>query len=150
MLAVIWSTASHFVLGVPYDTVQRAARHGGQAEEDMLDLVRINANRLIYIADTAGSWLIAIAFFLITTLILMGFSYRVEFCQALVLILAPMFLVFALSVRRARTIVGKSPAETRRGLRNHRLIVQVIGLVSILITSMWGMFYNLSVGVLGG
>ncbi len=149
MLAVFWSTASHFVLGVPFDMVARAAKHGGQAEQDMLDLVRINANRLTYIADVAGSWLVGIAFALITSLVILGFGYRVEFCQALTLIFTPMAIVFALSVRRARNIVGLSANETRRRLKNHRFLVQVIGVMSILTTSMWGMFYNLSVGVLG-
>lgn len=150
MLAVIWSTASHFVLGVPYDLVVRAARHGGQAEQDMLDLVRINSGRLIYIADMAGSWLIAIGFFIISSLGLLGFYYNIEFCQAVVLIMAPMMVVFSLSIRRARKITGLPAAETRKALRAHRLIIQMIGVVSILVTSMWGMFYNLSVGVLGG
>ena len=150
MLAVIWSTASHFVLGVPYDLVLRAARHGGAAEQDMLDMVRINAGRLIYIADVAGSWLIGIGFFVVTSLVLLGFGYGVEFCQAVALIVTPMLLVFALSVRRARKVIGLPAAETRKGLRAHRLIVQIIGMFSILFTSMWGMFYNLTVGVLGG
>lgn len=150
MLAVFWSTASHFVLGVPFDMVTRAARQGGQADRDLLDLVRINADRLIYISDVAGSWLVAIGFFLFSSLVLMGFAYKVEFCQALTLILTPMALVFLMSVRRARNIVGLSPEETRRRLRNHRLLIQIIGVLSILVTSMWGMFYNLSVGVLGG
>lgn len=149
MLAVFWSTASHFVLGVPFDMVTRAAKYGGQAEQDMLDLVRINSNRLTNIADVAGSWLVAIAFGLITSLILLGFAYGVEFCQALALIFTPMSIVFALSVRRARSIVGLSADETRRRLKNHRFLIQVIGVLSILVTSMWGMFYNLSVGVLG-
>jgi hypothetical protein len=30
-LAVMWSSASHYVLGVPFDLVQRARRRGGQA-----------------------------------------------------------------------------------------------------------------------
>lgn len=149
MLAVFWSTASHFVLGVPFDMVTRAAKHGGQAEQDMLDLVRINANRLTNISDVAGTWLIAIAFALISSLLLMGFAYRVEFCQALTLIFTPMAIVFALSVRRARTITGLSGEETRRRLKTHRFVIQLIGVLSILVTSMWGMFFNLSVGVLG-
>jgi hypothetical protein len=54
-LAVLWSTASHWVLGVPYDMIQRAARQGGEAEQDLEDMVRINCNRLLYIAG-CGSW----------------------------------------------------------------------------------------------
>lgn len=49
-LAVMWSSASHWVLGVPFDMVGRAAKNGGQAESDLEDLVRINANRLLFIA----------------------------------------------------------------------------------------------------
>ncbi|MDO7630423.1 MAG: component of SufBCD complex, partial [Loktanella sp.] len=33
-IAIAWSTVSHWVLGVPYDMVQRAKRQGGQAEID--------------------------------------------------------------------------------------------------------------------
>ena len=30
VLAVAWSTASHWVLGIPFDMVMRARRHGGR------------------------------------------------------------------------------------------------------------------------
>nr|MDJ0826631.1 component of SufBCD complex [Rhodobacter sp.] len=45
-LAVLWSTSSHWILGVPFDLVQRASRYGGEAEVDLTDLVRINVNRV--------------------------------------------------------------------------------------------------------
>ncbi len=150
MLAVFWSTVSHFVMGVPYDMVARAARHRGQAETDMMDLVRINSNRLTYIADVAGSWLIGLTFFMLTGLLVLGFVYRVEFCQALFLIFTPMSCVFGLSVMTARRIQGHSPDETRKMLRRHRILTQMLGVLSILVTSMWGMYVNLSLGVLGG
>ena len=44
-LAVMWSTASHWVLGVPFDMVLRARRHGGEAQADLEDIVRINVVR---------------------------------------------------------------------------------------------------------
>jgi len=149
MLALFWSTASHFVLGVPFDLVARASRNGGQAEQDMLDLVRINANRLIYIADLAGTWLTGFIFAAVSSLFLTGFIYGVEFCQALTLLFVPAVIVLWLSIWRARRIQGQSFEDTRQALRNQRFIVQVIGMISILITSMWGMFFNLTVGVLG-
>ena len=114
MLAVFWSTVSHFVIGVPYDTVTRAARHGGQAETDMMDLVRINSNRLTYIADVAGMWMVGFIFFILTGLVLIGFGYRVEICQAIFLLFAPMTMVFGLSVMTARRIQGQTPDETRK------------------------------------
>ena len=39
-LAVMWSTASHWVLGVPFDMVLRARRHGEEAQADLEDMVR--------------------------------------------------------------------------------------------------------------
>lgn len=150
MLAVIWSALSHFVIGVPYDIVARASRYGGQAEADMMDLVRINSNRFTYIADVAGSWLIGLTFFMLTGLFVLGFVYNAEICQALFLIITPMSLVFGLSVFTSRRIVGLTPDQTRKMMRKHRILTQLLGVLSILVTSMWGMYVNLSIGVLGG
>lgn len=150
MLAVFWSTASHFVLGVPFDMVARAASEDEQAEQDLVDMVRVHSNRLIFIADTSGMWLTGFTFFLLTGLGLTGFYYGVEFAQALFLLGTPMSLVFLLSVRSARRISGVTGIALRKRLKLHRLIVQIIGMLSILVTSMWGMFVNISAGVLGG
>ncbi|WP_298357824.1 component of SufBCD complex [uncultured Litoreibacter sp.] len=148
MLAVFWSTASHYVLGVPFDMVGRAAKHGGQAEQDLQDLVRINANRLTYISDEAGTWLTIFASFLVTGLVLTGFVYDVEFCQALSLIIVPMLLVFGISIHNARRTFGQTGDDLRRILRRHRIVVQLIGMMSILVSSMWGMYVNITTGVL--
>ena len=58
-LSVIWSSASHWVLGVPFDMISRAKRHGGAAQDDLETMVRINTGRMLYIVRTAGSWLVA-------------------------------------------------------------------------------------------
>ena len=88
VLAVVWSTASHWVLGVPYDMVLRAKRQGGQAEADLEDIVRINVNRLLYIGQVSGLWLAGFACFFLTMLVLLGFVYGVEFAQAVLLLAA--------------------------------------------------------------
>ncbi len=141
-LAVMWSTASHWVLGVPYDMVMRAGRYGGQAEEDLEDVVRVNVNRLLYIADVSGLWLMGLGSFILTVLGLSGFLYDLQFMQALFLLAFPMSIVWMLSMRTARHIraTGLSGADLRRKLRLHRVMVQVIGMISIFITAMWGMF----------
>jgi len=72
-LAVIWSTVSHWVLGVPYDMVVRARRKGGQSEIDLVDMVRINTNRLLYIGRLSGLWLLAFGCAMLTGLLLIGF-----------------------------------------------------------------------------
>ncbi len=152
MLAVVWSAASHRVLGVPFDLIQRAGRHGGQFEADMHDLVRIYTARIMMIARTSGMWLLGLACFLLTMLALLGFVYAIEFAQALFLIAMPMSIVGALSIRAAQVIRarGLHGAALRKRLIAHRRITQVIGMLSILVTSFWGMYQNLSLGVLGG
>ncbi|WP_299657741.1 component of SufBCD complex [uncultured Tateyamaria sp.] len=151
-LAVVWSTASHWVLGVPYDMVSRARKHGGQTAEDLEDLVRINTNRLLFIGSVSGLWLLGIACFVLTGLALMGFLYDVEFAQALFLLGFPMSLVGALNLSTARLIQDEQATGEVlwRRLTRHRTIVQAIGMVSIFVTALWGMYQNMAVGPLGG
>ena len=104
MLAVMWSSVSHWVLGVPFDMISRARRYGGQAQADLEALVRITTGRLLHITRTAGSMLIAVAAFMVTMLLVLGFYYDVEFAQAVLFLLVPMILVTSLSLRAALRI----------------------------------------------
>ncbi|MEC8581123.1 MAG: component of SufBCD complex [Pseudomonadota bacterium] len=151
-LAVLWSTASHWVIGVPFDMVARAARQGGQAEQDFESLVRINCNRILFITEEAGLIMAAIGSFLLSTLAVLAFVFDIELAQAIFLMAAPMTLVWGLSIRTARKITGNqlSDEPLRKAMTRHRLIVQAIGMVSIFVTALWGMFQNLSAGVFGG
>jgi hypothetical protein len=138
-LAVVWSSTSHWVLGIPHDMIQRARREGGQAMEDVEDLARINAGRLIHVVDRGSSAIIALAFY-----------YDVEFAQAVFLVAFPMSFVVLFSVRSCRQIVegeNKGAALCRR-LTIHRRITQVIGMVAIFVTAMWGTYQNLSLSIL--
>lgn len=151
-LAVVWSSTSHWVLGVPFDTLQRARRVGGQSEIDFEDLVRINCNRILYIADVSGLWLLGVGCFLLTGLGVLGFVYWVEFAQAIFLIALPMSLVSGMSVKSARHIQTQSltgEALCKRMAR-HRFQTQAIGMVSIFVTAMWGMFQNMAGITFGG
>jgi len=150
-LAVFWSTASHWVLGVPYDMVYRARRNGGQAEIDLEDMVRITTNRLLYIGRVSGLWILAISCFLLTILALLGFYYWIEFAQAVFLLTFPMALVGSLSLSTARLIVQENSTgeALRKRLIKHRLITQIIGMLAILVTSLFGMFQNMSISGLG-
>lgn len=152
MLAVIWSSASYFVIGVPFDLITRAGRHGGQAAEDLATLVRINVNRILYISTVSGLWLTGLGFFFLTILALLGFGYRMEFAQAVFLILLPLSGVAAVSVRTCHDIhnFDLQGDALRARLMFHRRITQVIGMFAIFVTAMWGMYQNLSLGVLGG
>ncbi|EAQ01093.1 hypothetical protein OB2597_03609 [Pseudooceanicola batsensis HTCC2597] len=151
-LAVVWSTASHWVLGVPWDLVARARRRGGHFTQDVEDLVRIYVNRILHVAEVSGLVLTVLVCFALTTMLILGFAYGVEFAQALFLLSFPMSVVGLLSLRSARIIRRDEPEgdDLYRRLHIHRMTVQVIGMVSIFITTIWGMFQNFSIGVLGG
>ncbi|MFK7753711.1 MAG: component of SufBCD complex [Sedimentitalea sp.] len=151
-LAVMWSTTSHWVLGIPFDMVQRARRDGGQAEADVADLTRVNVNRLVYIGEVSGLWILGFACFFLSMLGLMGFVYETEFAQAVFLLGFPMALVGLLSFWTARIIQDHALGgeELYKRLTRHRIYTQMIGTMSIFVTALWGMYQNLSIGVLGG
>jgi hypothetical protein len=149
-LATLWSSVSHWVLGVPHDMIQRARREGGQAQADVEDLVRININRLLHVVDSGPLLLVALAAFWLTALLVLGFWYNVEFAQAVVLLFAPMLLVVWYSVRSSRRIVAESATGEAlfRRLSIHRRVVQVIGMLSITVTAFYGTWKNISISIL--
>ena len=101
-LAVVWSSTSHWVLGIPHDMIQRARREGGQPMEDVEDLARINVGRLLHVMDQGALAIVGLGCFWLTVLGILAFFYDVEFAQALFLVMLPMAAVVWLSVR-ART-----------------------------------------------
>ncbi|MBE0453877.1 component of SufBCD complex [Roseovarius autotrophicus] len=151
-LAVTWSTASHWVLGVPWDMALRARRSASpEAVSDFEDMVRINTNRILFVVRESGLIMAGLVGFTLTSLLLMGFVYDNEFSQALFLLGFPLTGVGLVSLRTARAIRREAPngeALIAR-LGRHRLVVQIIGMVSIFVTAMWGMYQNMNLGVLG-
>jgi len=152
VLAVAWSTASHYVIGVPFDMVLRARRQGGAAMTDLEAMVELQLRRRARIARSGGVWLVAFWAGFLTVVALLGFWYRIEFAQAVALLTLPMTLVTALGWRLSTRLQSERPRDealTRR-LTWHRLVIQIIGVLSILVTALWGMWHNLSLNVLGG
>ncbi len=149
-LAVTWSSASHWVVGVPYDLVTRARRVGGQVERDLEDLARIHCNRILYISRVSGIWLWGGTCFVLSTLAMLGFYYAVELAQAVFLIACPMSVVGLISIATARRIeAGEDHGEPlRKRLTRARTYIQLVGTLSILVTALWGMYQNLSISVL--
>lgn len=148
-LAVMWSTASHWVLGVPFDMVQRANAKGGQAAADLDVIAHIYVNRLLFITAEAGLWAAGVLAFLLSSMAMLGFVYGLQFAQALFLLAFPMTIVGAVTLRTARAIHAEAAtgASLRRRLTRLRLWTQGIGMIAILITVFWGMAQNLSINV---
>lgn len=146
VLAVVWSSASHWVLGVPFDMIARARRHGGEAMQDLEDLVRINVTRILTIMSVSGTILIAFSAFFLSTLLMLATWYGVEFAQAVSLLAVPLAFVGALSVSAAREIAATGPQGEAllRRLMRHRFWTQLIGMVAIFVSAMFGMYQNLA------
>ncbi|WP_373352700.1 component of SufBCD complex [Pseudoroseicyclus sp. CXY001] len=151
VLAVAWSSASHFVMGVPWDLVMRARRQGGAAEEEFLTLTSIHAGRMLHFARVSGLWLLGFVFFLHTALLLLAIWYGVEMAQAVEFIALPMTGVALLSISTAAAIErdfeeGRPEPETIfQRLRRQRFQVQLIGMGSLVVTALYGMYKTLVV-----
>ena len=132
---------------MPYDVLLRAKKQGGQALVDLEDIVRVNVNRILYIARESGMWLLGFTSFMLTGLLVLALWYRIEFAQAVALIAFPMTIVGLMTLSTAfRIEVEGLAAETLfKRLTRHRFWTQVIGMVSIFITAMYGMYHNLAV-----
>ena len=90
-LAVAWSMASYWVMGVPYDMIQRAGRVEGDAQDDLETIVRVNCNRITSLSEQSGLSMIAVASALLSSLVIMGFWYSIEFAQAVFLLMFPKY-----------------------------------------------------------
>ncbi|MDA8586864.1 component of SufBCD complex [Rhodobacteraceae bacterium] len=152
-LAVLWSSVSHWVLGVPYDTIMRARRGKPEtAMEDLHDNVRVCVTRILLIAETSGILMALFGSAGVTALWFLAFVYKIEFAQAVFLLLFPMVILSVMSLRTARIIKQqdlRGDALIKRMLW-HRFITQIIGVFSIFVTAMYGMWVNLWVGPFGG
>ncbi|MBD3678075.1 MAG: component of SufBCD complex [Rhodobacteraceae bacterium] len=150
-LAASWSLISHWGVGVPYDMVWRARRRGGQAEEDLENLVRINCTRIFFILRKSGIVVAGFSSAFFTTLLILGFWYRVEFAQAVFLLTFPLSFVAAITIKTAHDITtkGLTGEKMRQRLLRHRIYVQALGIVAIFLTAFWGMIVNMSIGPLG-
>lgn len=149
VLAILWSSMSHWTIGVPFHLVTRARRGDAQAEADMLVLTRMNAERNVVYAEASGTVATAFSTFILTGLAVTGWAYGVEFSQAIFLLLCPSMMVLGLGVWTSYRLKADDYQHVPQILRQHRTMVQILGVVFIFITAFWGMYQNVNVGPLG-
>jgi hypothetical protein len=151
VLIVVWSIANHRVLGIPFDMVDKARCHGGQTADDLEELIRIKTNRLLIIRNSCKPWMLGIICFVHTGLWLLGFFYGIEFAQALFLLCFHLTLIGVLDFLTAQYICEEKSVGEKLYFRlsRHRIFVRTIGIVSIFITALWGMYQNIALGVFG-
>lgn len=149
-LAVLWSSLSRVLLGAPYDMVRRARKQGGQMQQDVEAIVAIIVRRWLSLARAAAVPLLFIISVVLTMLFLLAFWFWIEFAQAVFFLLAPMVPVGWLTLHTALKVeTGESRGEALfRRLLIHRRAVQMIGMVTIFVTALFGMWQNFSISVL--
>lgn len=120
--------------------------------QDIETLVRINIGRILNIAEVSGLFMVGLVTAGLTTLFALGAFYGVEFAQAIFLMAFPMSFVGLMSIHTAMKIRDDNPVGDAlfAVLRRHRFLTQLIGMISIFVTAMWGMYQNLVTGPLGG
>jgi hypothetical protein len=133
------------VLGVPNDMIHRARKVGAAAIGDLETLVRINTQRLLYYAREGHVAVIGVTAFILTVLVLLGFAYQIELAQALLFFFVPAVLQGLLALRSSHLIeAGEGEGDLLfRRLFRHRISIQVLGMVSIFFTGLYGMYHNL-------
>lgn len=152
VLALYWSSASQTILGAPYDLIVRVRRGDNpQNAQDLYDLVAIHVRRKLTLMRRVGHWIVAFSAAGLTAIAVLAAVYRLEFAQAVLLILVPLTIVRLLGLRLAVRIErdDMQAGQLSRTLLTHRLWIQVLGVISIFVTAVWGMLLVMSRSVLG-
>jgi len=151
VLALAWSSVSQNVMGAPYDLIVKARRKGGQATEDLNILVSIFVRRRLTVVRRAGHWVLGFQAMLLTAVFITAFWHGMEFAQALFLLFLPLTLTQFLNVRLAFRIEHDNMRDAllQRALLRHRLWLQLIGVLAIFVTAVWGMLHVITSSVLG-
>ncbi|WP_339107298.1 component of SufBCD complex [Thioclava sp. GXIMD4216] len=145
MLAVCWSFAAHFAMGIPYDLVTQYRRNAETAD-DLVLAAGLSARRLIRFSQAkaalTGGW-----FFLTSFLLITGFGYGAELAQAAFLLGVPLSFVTIMTLYNAKLLLSLSENGQAEAIANFvhgaRFRVQLLGMSVIFVTALWGMLSNL-------
>ncbi|MDD7970181.1 component of SufBCD complex [Roseinatronobacter alkalisoli] len=150
VVALFWSTVTHNVLGVSYDMIVQARKKGGQTLEDVQVLVEIHVRRMLSMVRNVGHWMLGFVTATMSLIFVLAFGYGLELAQALFLLLLPLTIIRLMALRLAFRVERERLAADRllRALLRHRLWVQLLGVVIIFLTAIWGMLRVMSASVL--
>ncbi len=149
-LLAFWHAAGARVLGIPHDLLLDA-RRSEAASSDLHAMTRIAVSRTLGIGQGAGMVLAGLTGFVVGSLFVLGFSFGLELAQAVFFFVLPMCVLTLLRLRLARRIAREAPEGEALAqlLLRHRFWVQLIGMIAVFLTVLWGMWHSLTTGVLG-
>ena len=139
---VTWSVASNWLIGVPFDMLFRARKLGEVEIADLEALVDINVRRIVSTNDTFAVAFVGLAAFILSALAITSFGYGFELAQGLFVLAAPLTIIVIVNMRLAYQLYA-APLQGRalvRRLFAVRLWTQVIGMISLFFTAMYGIY----------
>jgi len=146
VVIVTWSIAGNWLIGVPFDMLFRARKCPPQELADLEAMVDVNVRRIVWTGQVFGVAMAALIGFFLCMLGTMGFVYGLELAQGLFMLSAPLTLIVAINVRLAYQL-ETAPLEGRdlvRRLFVVRLWTQIIAMISLFFTAMYGMYFAIS------
>ncbi|WP_138578245.1 component of SufBCD complex [Paroceanicella profunda] len=135
-----WSAACHWTVGVPHDLLMRADHRGGAAARQVDQLAAIHAARQAAAVRVAGPYLLAVAAFALSVVVTLAVHPGLELAQGVSFLALPLLLVKVLNVRLAIAIEAQAirGEALRRGLARRRFYNQLIALLAITATALFG------------
>lgn len=143
---ITWAVAGNWLLGVPFDMLYRARKLGETEVADLEALIDINVRRVVEANKMLGVALAALIAFSLSTLVMLSFFYGSEFAQGLLALAAPLTLVMLINMRLAHQLYHAplSGRDLVQRLFRVRLWTQVVGMIALFFTAMYGMYFVIS------
>jgi hypothetical protein len=137
--------ACYWVVGVPLDMIHRARRHGGQAMHDLEALVAVNARRLEMFTQSDRVASIGFAAFILTSVTVSAFVYDFEVAKGLFFLVVPISIAMGVNLYATVKLQVDPPEDHAlvKYLIRVRLCIQVIAMLAIFVSVIYGMFFNL-------
>ncbi|MEM8553938.1 MAG: hypothetical protein AAGF71_03825 [Pseudomonadota bacterium] len=145
LLAIVWSRATNAPMGFPLDFYDSARQSEESDDSETFALIRLSVARQIGIWAQAGPMLVGGWMFVLSGLLVISVTFRIELAQALLCLLVPLALMQALVLRTAHQMWTMSPEVEPLliKIKNLRRKVQVLALLAIFVTALYGMVFNL-------
>ena len=146
VVIVTWSIAGNWLIGVSFDMLFRARKCAPQELADLEAMIDINVRRIVWTGQSLGIASAALIGFFLCMLGTMGFFYGLELAQGLFILSAPLTLVVVVNVGLANQL-HTTPLHGRdlvRRLFVVRLWTQVIAMISLFFTAVYGLYFAIS------
>ena len=129
--------------------VNRARRDGGMSLTQVEHLAHIFSARVLRLGGVWPVAGLAVACFVLTGLILLGYVYGFELAQAALFFALPAVILGTQTRMLAHKVYDNEllGEDLIRALTRHRLRVQVTGMVFLFVSALWGMYWLLARGI---